>query len=202
MSLGGFSWKRFLGISAAKSRLSRTIGIPLTRGGRERKLGRMLMGGGGRRSGGCGGCGLVILIALCAGWKGCSSIFNAATNPPANSTATAQVPAPSPDQAEAPTNAGSTNESRSPSPRDRIENGGIPPDPLLLKSLVGVRLPASVTSIAQVNLLNAAGMEVAIPVDSIIKVMKRSEHGTLTMEINGAVFVGHEYRLSEKVRLR
>lgn len=37
-----FSWKRALGISAAKARLSRRIGIPLTRSGRQRKLGRML----------------------------------------------------------------------------------------------------------------------------------------------------------------
>lgn len=36
---GGFSWKRLLGISAAKARLSRKIGIPLTRSGRQRKLG-------------------------------------------------------------------------------------------------------------------------------------------------------------------
>jgi hypothetical protein len=34
-----FSWKRTLGISSAKARLSRTIGIPLTQSGRERKLG-------------------------------------------------------------------------------------------------------------------------------------------------------------------
>jgi len=46
MNLGGFSWKRLLGISAAKSRISRTIGIPLTRSGRERKIGRMITGGG------------------------------------------------------------------------------------------------------------------------------------------------------------
>lgn len=39
MNRGGFSWKRFLGISAAKSRLSRRIGIPLTRSGRQRKMG-------------------------------------------------------------------------------------------------------------------------------------------------------------------
>lgn len=39
MNRGGFSWKRLLGISAAKSRLSRQIGIPLTRSGRQRKLG-------------------------------------------------------------------------------------------------------------------------------------------------------------------
>ncbi len=39
MNRGGFSWKRLLGISAAKSRLSRQIGVPLTRSGRQRKLG-------------------------------------------------------------------------------------------------------------------------------------------------------------------
>ncbi|MDH7601701.1 MAG: hypothetical protein QHI38_06090 [Armatimonadota bacterium] len=39
MSFGGFSWKRLLGVSAAKSRLSRKIGIPLTRSGRQRKFG-------------------------------------------------------------------------------------------------------------------------------------------------------------------
>lgn len=38
-NFGGFSWKRLLGISAAKSRVSRAIGIPLTAGGRRRKLG-------------------------------------------------------------------------------------------------------------------------------------------------------------------
>jgi hypothetical protein len=42
MNRGGFSWKRLFGISQAKARLSRKIGIPLTRSGRERKLGAML----------------------------------------------------------------------------------------------------------------------------------------------------------------
>jgi hypothetical protein len=37
-----FSWKRALGISAAKGRISRKIGIPLTRSGRQRKLGRAM----------------------------------------------------------------------------------------------------------------------------------------------------------------
>src|SRR5258708_6829103 len=40
-----WSWKRASGLSGAKGRLSREIGIPLTRSGRERKLGRLLMGG-------------------------------------------------------------------------------------------------------------------------------------------------------------
>ena len=42
MNLSGFSWKRLLGISAMKSRISRSIGVPLTRSGRQRKLGRGL----------------------------------------------------------------------------------------------------------------------------------------------------------------
>jgi len=36
-----FSWKRALGISGAKASISRKIGIPLTRQGRQRKFGRM-----------------------------------------------------------------------------------------------------------------------------------------------------------------
>ena len=46
-----FSWKRAIGRSAAKSKLSRQIGIPLTRSGRQRKVGRAL------------GC-LVVLVTL------------------------------------------------------------------------------------------------------------------------------------------
>ena len=52
MNRGGFSWKRLLGISAAKSRISRAIGIPLTRSGRQRKLGRAM------------GCIIPMLVAL------------------------------------------------------------------------------------------------------------------------------------------
>jgi hypothetical protein len=46
MGFGGFSWKRAIGISAAKARLSRRIGIPLTKSGRQRKLGALVSGGG------------------------------------------------------------------------------------------------------------------------------------------------------------
>lgn len=45
MNLGGFSWKRLVGISAMKSRISRRIGIPLSRSGRQAKLGRLVSGG-------------------------------------------------------------------------------------------------------------------------------------------------------------
>ena len=46
-----FSWKRALGLSAMKGKMSRRIGVPLTRQGRERKAGGCLLGlfGLGRR---------------------------------------------------------------------------------------------------------------------------------------------------------
>jgi len=52
-----FSWRRATGLAAAKGRLSRKIGIPLTRSGRQRKMGKMM------------GCTLALLVlaASCAG---------------------------------------------------------------------------------------------------------------------------------------
>ena len=41
-----FSWRRALGISAAKGRISRMTGVPLTRSGMERKIGRLVLGTG------------------------------------------------------------------------------------------------------------------------------------------------------------
>ncbi|KAB2966086.1 MAG: hypothetical protein F9K16_00260 [Thermoanaerobaculia bacterium] len=35
-----FSWKRASGLSSAKGKLSRELGVPLSRSGRQRKLGR------------------------------------------------------------------------------------------------------------------------------------------------------------------
>jgi hypothetical protein len=46
MNRGGFSWNRLLGITRAKQRISRKIGIPLTRSGRQRKIGAMITGKG------------------------------------------------------------------------------------------------------------------------------------------------------------
>lgn len=39
---GGFSWKRAVGITAAKSKISRATGIPLTKSGRQRKVGKAM----------------------------------------------------------------------------------------------------------------------------------------------------------------
>ncbi|MGD0279695.1 MAG: hypothetical protein ABSC11_10355 [Smithella sp.] len=47
-----FSWKRAVGISGLKNKISRKIGVPLTKQGRQRKLGRMM------------GCRTIVLIYL------------------------------------------------------------------------------------------------------------------------------------------
>jgi len=47
-----FSWKRAVGISGFKNEISRKTGIPLTKSGRQRKVGRMM------------GCRIVLLILL------------------------------------------------------------------------------------------------------------------------------------------
>lgn len=46
MNKGGFSWKRALGVTKQKQRISRATGIPLTRSGRQRKVGRAVTRGG------------------------------------------------------------------------------------------------------------------------------------------------------------
>lgn len=38
-----FSWKRAIGLSGVKNRISYKIGIPLTSSGRERKIGRIIL---------------------------------------------------------------------------------------------------------------------------------------------------------------
>ena len=46
MNKGGFSWKRLIGVTRIKQKISRTTGVPLTKSGRERKIGKMVTGGG------------------------------------------------------------------------------------------------------------------------------------------------------------
>ena len=40
-----FSWKRALGVSRARQQFARKTGIPTTRSGRQRKIGRAVSGG-------------------------------------------------------------------------------------------------------------------------------------------------------------
>ena len=46
MNKGGFSWKRLSGLSGAKSKISRATGVPFTKSGRQRKVGKIVTGGG------------------------------------------------------------------------------------------------------------------------------------------------------------
>jgi hypothetical protein len=57
MNKGGFSWKRLSGISGAKAKVSRKIGIPLTKSGRNQKIGRIV-------SKGCLGMFALIIIPI------------------------------------------------------------------------------------------------------------------------------------------
>ncbi|GAB2482406.1 hypothetical protein [Algoriphagus taiwanensis] len=57
MNKGGFSWKRLSGISGAKANVSRKIGIPLTKSGRDQKIGRAV-------SKGCMGSLTIFLISI------------------------------------------------------------------------------------------------------------------------------------------
>ena len=43
MNKGGFSWKRLLGITAFKQKISRTTGIPISKTGLEAKIGRFVV---------------------------------------------------------------------------------------------------------------------------------------------------------------
>ena len=38
-----FSWKRAIGVSSIKEKISKMIGVPLTKSGRERKIGRIIL---------------------------------------------------------------------------------------------------------------------------------------------------------------
>ncbi len=65
-----WSWRRASGLSALKGRISRKIGVPLTKSGRERKLGRLLLGGfipvgGGTRSSRGRSAAAAKVIAVC-----------------------------------------------------------------------------------------------------------------------------------------
>lgn len=47
MNKGGFSWKRLTGVTKVKQKISRSTGIPLTKSGRQRKIGGIIYKGKG-----------------------------------------------------------------------------------------------------------------------------------------------------------
>ena len=50
MNKGGFSWKRAVGITKIKNKISRATGIPLTKSGRQRKIGKAVIDVFGKKS--------------------------------------------------------------------------------------------------------------------------------------------------------
>jgi hypothetical protein len=81
MNKGGFSWKRATGVTRAKLKVSRSTGIPLTKSGRQRKVGRAVTGGG---------CLLpVLLVGLVFGLAGCTQIPTTPTAGPTVAAPTA-----------------------------------------------------------------------------------------------------------------
>lgn len=64
-NLGGFSLNRALGVTRVKGRVSRATGIPLTRSGRQRKVGSLLLGQG---------CLVLLLAVLAAGGAAASAL--------------------------------------------------------------------------------------------------------------------------------
>lgn len=89
-----------------------------------------------------------------------------------------------------------------PAPTGGNDPKGVVPESQVLTSLEGVALPKSVIVTEQLSLLNEAGQEARVPIGSVIRVVKRSDKGTLTMTIDGASFVGHESRLAGKAKWR
>lgn len=51
-----FSWRRALGVSQEQARLSRQLGVPLSRSGRQRKVGRAM------------GCSWALVVPLAGAW--------------------------------------------------------------------------------------------------------------------------------------
>ncbi|MFP4548407.1 MAG: hypothetical protein ACLFQM_09755 [Fidelibacterota bacterium] len=45
MNKGGFLWKRATGITKMKTNISRSLGVPLTKSGRQQKIGKAVKGG-------------------------------------------------------------------------------------------------------------------------------------------------------------
>ena len=90
MNKGGFSWRRLSGISAAKSRISRATGVPLTKSGRQRKVGRIVTGGGCLLPGVLVVCAVAVLLLFVA--TGCGGSTGSSPSTPAPSSSVDSTP--------------------------------------------------------------------------------------------------------------
>lgn len=93
---------------------------------------------------------------------------------------------------------------RETSPQDRpdlvSEQTPEPVDEAL--DLASIQYPALVVTTQDFALLNKEGKETPIEIGTTIKIVERSELGTLKMEIGGELFVGNESRIIGKIKLK
>lgn len=73
-------------------------------------------------------------------------------------------------------------------------------DPVIMASLQGIQLPATIITIEPVSLLNEVGNETIIPAKTTITILERAKLGSLNMVVKGKTFVGNESRLIGKAR--
>ena len=84
-----FSWKRALGISSAKQKISRKTGIPLTKQGRQRKAGRIMTGG-------CCSLPVIVFIMLLSIILACGSGNGEITGSSSSTQKPTKTPMPTP----------------------------------------------------------------------------------------------------------
>jgi hypothetical protein len=72
----------------------------------------------------------------------------------------------------------------------------------ILSSFDGIALPAKVIVTEKFSLMNNAGKETEVSSGTVITIMSRSPSGTLTMKIDGELFVGKESRLAGKTKVQ
>lgn len=70
-----------------------------------------------------------------------------------------------------------------------------------ISTFENVSLPLDVIVIEKCFLLDAAGKEREIAIGTRLKIVNRKPKGTLEIVIAGGNYVGHEYRITEKVKL-
>lgn len=149
-----------------------------------------------------GGCGrllflLLLLFLVIVIVRNCSKSEIDDTDNPSESQSELNIPEVSGNAGEPKVPSGVEHESEvSPAPEASPEAPGMPLD------LASVQYPAIVVTTERFGLLNSAGKETPIAVGTLIKIAKRSELGTLTMEIGEELFVGNESRLIGKVELK
>ena len=144
-----------------------------------------------------------VLILAFIGWKGFSFVRDSMANSSSATTDVIPTVATTPARHTLPPKRPLTAESLiEPLKPKESELPAIQIPPGTLATLEDTTLPALLVTSEEITLRNSTGKEVTIPTGTGINVTDRTTHGTLTMQIGGALFVGNESRISGKVELK